>query len=98
MPRGANDSDTDACEAICIQLFRERLSEKVHAAIPEGIVGVFEFAVLQREIEKNGTTDHGPLFASAKFLTNYTTLLKNIAFCVSINLDLGRDTPLGRLS
>ena len=26
-----------------IQLFRERLSEKVHAAIPKGIVGSFEF-------------------------------------------------------
>ena len=25
-----------------IQLFRERLSEKVHATIPEGIVGGFE--------------------------------------------------------
>ena len=30
-----------------LQLFRERLSEKVHATIPKGIVGGFEFAVLQ---------------------------------------------------
>ena len=33
---------------LCIQLFRERLSEKVHATIPKGIVGGFEFTVLQR--------------------------------------------------
>ena len=33
-----------------IQLFRERLSEKVHATIPEGIVGGFEFTVLQRKL------------------------------------------------
>ena len=38
-----------------IQLFRERLSEKVHATIPKGIVGGFEFTVLQRH-----------MFASAK--------------------------------
>ena len=30
-----------------IQLFLESLSEKVHATIPKGIVGGFEFAVLQ---------------------------------------------------
>ena len=29
-----------------IQLFRKRLSEKVHAIIPKGIVGSFEFTVL----------------------------------------------------
>ena len=28
-----------------IQLFRERLSEKVHATIPKGIVGGFQFTV-----------------------------------------------------
>ena len=31
-----------------IQLFRKRLSEKVHATIPKGIVGGFECSVLQR--------------------------------------------------
>ena len=30
---------------LCIQLFREWLSEKVHATIPKGIVGDFKFAV-----------------------------------------------------
>ena len=29
--------------ANCTQLFRERLSEKVHATIPKGIVGGFKF-------------------------------------------------------
>ena len=35
-----------------IQLFRERLSEKVHATIPKGIVGGFEFTVLQRNLQE----------------------------------------------
>ena len=34
-----------------IQLFRERLSEKVHATIPKGIVGGFEFTVVQRNLK-----------------------------------------------
>ena len=36
----------------CKRLFRERLSEKVHATIPKGIVGGFEFAVLQRNLKE----------------------------------------------
>ena len=35
-----------------LQLFRERLSEKVHATIPKGIVGGFEFTVLQRNLKE----------------------------------------------
>ena len=35
-----------------IQLFRERLSEKVHATIPKGIVGGFEFTVLSKKFER----------------------------------------------
>ena len=35
-----------------IQLFREWLSEKVHATILKGIVGGFEFTVLQRNLKK----------------------------------------------
>ena len=35
---------------VCIQLFREKLSEKVYATITKGIVGGFEFAVLQRNL------------------------------------------------
>ena len=35
-----------------LQLFRERLSEKVHATIPKGIVGGFEFSVLQRNLKE----------------------------------------------
>ena len=35
-----------------IQLFRERLSEKVHAIIPKGIVGGFVCPVLQRNLKE----------------------------------------------
>ena len=35
-----------------IQLFRERLLEKVHATIPKGVVGGFEFTVLQRNLKE----------------------------------------------
>ena len=35
-----------------IQLFRERLSEKVHATIPKGIVGGFECTILQRNLKE----------------------------------------------
>ena len=41
--------------AVCkkhIQLFRERLSENVHATIPKGIVGGFESSVLQRNLKE----------------------------------------------
>ena len=31
-----------------MQLFREGLSDKVHATTPKGIVGGFEFTVFQR--------------------------------------------------
>ena len=47
--------------SLIIQLFRERLSEKVHATIPKGIVGGFEFTVLQIAGEARGH-----VFASAK--------------------------------
>ena len=35
-----------------LQLFREKLSEKVHATMPKGIVGGFEFTVLQRNLQE----------------------------------------------
>ena len=35
-----------------LQLFRERLSEKVHATIPKGIVGGLECTVLQRNLKE----------------------------------------------
>ena len=41
-----------AYKAHGIQLFRERLSEKVDATIPKGIVGGFEFTVLQRNLKE----------------------------------------------
>ena len=37
---------------LSIQLFREKLSEKVHATIPKGIVGGFEFSFLQRNLKE----------------------------------------------
>ena len=46
-----------------IQLFRQRLSEKVHATMPKGIVGGFEFAV---EICENGARGHRLMFVIAK--------------------------------
>ena len=36
----------------CIRLFRQRLSEKVYATMPKGIVGGFEFTVLQRNMKE----------------------------------------------
>ena len=45
----------------CIQLFQERLSEKVHATIPKGIVGDFSSLFL-KEISKNCTRSHGRMF------------------------------------
>ena len=49
---------------INIQLFRERLLEKVHATILQGIVGAFKFAV--KGIWKNDTRGHAHMFVSAK--------------------------------
>ena len=44
----------------------ERLSEKVHATILKGIVGGFEFTVLQRSLKEITIKGHGRMFASAK--------------------------------
>ena len=50
-----------------IQLFREILSEKVHATIPKGIGGgVVSSSLFFEEISKNGKRGHGRLFVSAK--------------------------------
>ena len=48
-----------------LQPFRERLSEKVHASIPKGIVGGFKFTVLQRNL-KEWQERSLSMFASAK--------------------------------
>ena len=40
------------CCSNCIQLFQERLSEKVQATIPKGIVGDFEFTVFQNKFQR----------------------------------------------
>ena len=36
----------------CTQLFREMLSDKVHATTPKGIVGGFECTVFQRNLKE----------------------------------------------
>ena len=41
-----------ATALLCWQLFWERLSDKVHATIPKGIVGSFEFTILQRDLKE----------------------------------------------
>ena len=47
-----NHWGTVCVDSIGIQLFRGKLSEKVHPIIPKGYVGVFEFTVLQRTFER----------------------------------------------
>ena len=42
----------DSYVSVRLQLSRERLSEKVHATIPKGIVGGFEFTVFQRSLKE----------------------------------------------
>ena len=39
-------------QQVYIQLFREKLSEKVHATIPKGIVGGFKFTILERNLKE----------------------------------------------
>ena len=60
---------------LCLQLFRERLSGKVHATIPKGCVGGFEFTVFQtnlnhaREVKtKRGVGWGGVRYASYGFV------------------------------
>ena len=49
----------------CIQLFRERLSDKVHSTTPKCIVGVLS-SLFFKEIWNNGMRGHGQMSASAK--------------------------------
>ena len=49
---GLNKKLTLEIAYTCIHLFRKRLSEKVHATIPKGIVGGFEITVLHRNFER----------------------------------------------
>ena len=48
--RGIENSEINFLHCL-IQLFRERLSEKVHATIVKGIVGCFVCPVLQRKLK-----------------------------------------------
>ena len=49
-----------------IQLFRERLSGKLHATILKGIVGGFEFSFFPKEFDRIGPKGQGNVFANAK--------------------------------
>ena len=49
-PRFFKNLSSDHFSKKYIELFRERLSQKVHATIPKGIVGGFELSVLQRNL------------------------------------------------
>ena len=49
-PRFFKNLSCDHFSMKYIQLFREMLSEKVHATIAKGIVGGFELSVLQRNL------------------------------------------------
>ena len=42
------------------------MSEKVHATIPKGIVGGFEFTVFQKKLKEWHERAHGRMFASAR--------------------------------
>ena len=45
-------TDTEVNNCFSIQLFRERLSGKVHLTILKGIVGGFEFSFFQRNLKE----------------------------------------------
>ena len=48
----APDESLAFCLRICLQLFRKRLSEKVHATFPKGIMGGFEFTVFRGNLKE----------------------------------------------
>ena len=39
-------------KALLIQLFQERLSDKLHVTIPKGIVGGFELTAVQNNLKE----------------------------------------------
>ena len=47
-------------------LWRKAVGKKVLATIPKGIVGDFEFTVIQRNLKEYGSRAYGCMFASAK--------------------------------
>ena len=51
-PPGPTPGSATEVGKFCIQLSRERLSEKVHATIPKGITGGFEFSFLRRNLKQ----------------------------------------------
>ena len=49
---GKSERAKNTIHCFSIQLFRERLSDKVHATTLKGIVGGFEFTVFQRNLKE----------------------------------------------
>ena len=88
-----------------IQLFREWLSGKVHATIPKGIVGGFEFSFLKRNLKEfdrfdsysrqEQCIDHIPYYLSGLSRAHFfpTTFLEIAVFNSSSTVTLN---PLGR--
>ena len=70
----------------CIQLFRERLSEKVHATIPKGIVGGFVCPVLQRNLKEwheRPRTYVGECWWKATKVGSTATVVRNSVLIIS---------------
>ena len=73
-----------------IQLFQERLSDKVHVTIPKGIVGGFEFLVLQRKLKELARksmkmclrvlTESNKRFDTATVVRNSVSIISYITF------------------
>ena len=69
-----------------IQLFRERLSEKVHATIPKGIVGGFVCPVLQRNLkewQERPRTYVGECWWKATKVGSTATVVRNSVLIIS---------------
>ena len=73
-----------------LQLFREGLSEKVHATNPKGIVGGFEFTVLQRNLKELARkamkmclrvlTERNKVGSTATVVRNSISIISHITF------------------
>ena len=73
-----------------LQLFREGLSEKLHATNPKGIVGGFEFTVLQRNLKELARkamkmclrvlTERNKVGSTATVVRNSISIISHITF------------------
>ena len=80
----------DLANLPCIQLFRERLSEKLYATILKGIVGGFQFTVLQRNLKELARkamkmclrvlTERNKVGSTATVVRNSISIISHITF------------------